>query len=183
MSAVWQYVAVCCCVLHCVAVHCIRVCGALMWTYCIHTAAGAVCTAVWCSVLQYGAVCCRVLPDIPMTYRGHTAHILWIHYGLATIDRLLKDISLFCRIQSLLSGSFAKETYNFKEPTNRNHPICGHTASHAVNLQCVAVCGSVLQCVAVRCSALIQYVCSMWTYCRQLPLIQLMQCVLQFAAA
>ena len=31
---------------------------------------------------------------------------------------------LFCRIQSLLQGSFAKETYNLKEPTNRSHPIC-----------------------------------------------------------
>jgi len=34
-----------------------------------------------------------------------------------------KMIGLFCRIWSLLLGSFAKETYNFKEPTNRSHPI------------------------------------------------------------
>jgi len=26
-------------------------------------------------------------------------------------------------MSSLLQGSFAKETYNFKEPTNRSHPI------------------------------------------------------------
>jgi len=44
-------------------------------------------------------------------------------YGLATISRLLKIAGLFCRIQSLLQGSFAEETYNFKEPTNRSHPI------------------------------------------------------------
>ena len=37
--------------------------------------------------------------------------------------RLLKMIGLFCRISSLLQGSFAKETCNFKEPTNRSHPI------------------------------------------------------------
>ena len=30
---------------------------------------------------------------------------------------------LFCRILSLLKGSFAKKTYNFEEPTNRSHPI------------------------------------------------------------
>ena len=30
---------------------------------------------------------------------------------------------LFCRISSVLQGSFAKETCNFKEPTNRSHPI------------------------------------------------------------
>jgi len=32
-------------------------------------------------------------------------------YGVATISRLLKVICLFCRISSLLQGSFAKETY------------------------------------------------------------------------
>ena len=47
-------------------------------------------------------------------------------YGVATISRLLSIIRLFCRIPSLLQGSFAKETYHFKEPTNRSHPIvCG----------------------------------------------------------
>jgi len=44
-------------------------------------------------------------------------------YGVATISRLLKIIGLFCRISFLLSGSFAKETYNFKEPTSHSHPI------------------------------------------------------------
>jgi len=48
---------------------------------------------------------------------------LWCDYGMATISRLLKIIGLFCRRQSLLLGSFAKETYYFKEPTNRSHPI------------------------------------------------------------
>ena len=42
-------------------------------------------------------------------------------YGVATISRLLKITGLFCRMQSLLSGAFAKETC--KEPTNRSHPI------------------------------------------------------------
>ena len=35
----------------------------------------------------------------------------------------LKRLGLFCRISSALLGSFAKETYNFKEPTNCSHPI------------------------------------------------------------
>jgi len=42
---------------------------------------------------------------------------------VATISRLLKIIGLFCRILSLSYGTFAKETNNFKEPTNRSHPI------------------------------------------------------------
>jgi len=44
-------------------------------------------------------------------------------YGVATISRLLKILGLFCRISSLLQGSFAKKTYNFKAPTHRSHPI------------------------------------------------------------
>jgi len=43
-------------------------------------------------------------------------------YGVVTISRVLKIIGLFCRISPLLWGSFAKETYHFKEPTNRSHP-------------------------------------------------------------
>ena len=42
---------------------------------------------------------------------------------MATFSRIDKIIGLFCRISSLLQGSFAKETYNFIDPTNRSHPI------------------------------------------------------------
>jgi len=44
-------------------------------------------------------------------------------YGVATISRLLKIIGFVGEYRSLLWGSFAKETYNFKEPINRSHPI------------------------------------------------------------
>jgi len=43
-------------------------------------------------------------------------------YEVATMSRLLTIMCLFCRILSLSYGSFAKETYNFKEPTNRSQP-------------------------------------------------------------
>jgi len=46
-----------------------------------------------------------------------------IHYGVATISRLLKITSLFCKRALLKRRYSAKETYNFKEPTNRSHPI------------------------------------------------------------
>jgi len=39
------------------------------------------------------------------------------------ISRLLLNIGLFWKIQSLLQGSFAKETYMFREPTHRSHLI------------------------------------------------------------
>jgi len=44
-------------------------------------------------------------------------------YEVATISRLLKIIGLLCRISSLLWGSFAKRTCNFKEPTTRSQPL------------------------------------------------------------
>jgi len=54
-------------------------------------------------------------------------------------------IGLFCRISSLLQGSFAKETYHFKEPTNRSHPIslfliphCGILGVHMITHVCVS---------------------------------------------
>ena len=42
---------------------------------------------------------------------------------MASISRLLKIIGLFCKraLQKRLYS--AKETYDFKEPTNRSHPI------------------------------------------------------------
>jgi len=42
---------------------------------------------------------------------------------VATINRLLKIIGPFCRISSLSQGSFAKETYNLKEPTNCRYSL------------------------------------------------------------
>jgi len=48
---------------------------------------------------------------------------VWKIYVVAMISRLPKIIGLFCSISSLLQVSFAKETYNLKEPTSRSHPI------------------------------------------------------------
>ena len=43
---------------------------------------------------------------------------------VAIISRLLKITGLFCK-RILLNRQYSvKETYNFKEPTNRSHPIC-----------------------------------------------------------
>jgi len=44
-------------------------------------------------------------------------------YGVATVRRIDKIIGLSCRISSLVQGSFAKETYNLIDPTNRSHPM------------------------------------------------------------
>ena len=39
------------------------------------------------------------------------------------ISRLLKIIGLFCKRAPRKRPIFSKERYNFKEPTNRSHPI------------------------------------------------------------
>jgi len=60
-----------------------------------------------------------------------TAHILesvskpLSAYGVATMSTLHKIIRLFCKRALWKRRYSAKETYNFKEPTNRSHPIWG----------------------------------------------------------
>ena len=56
-----------------------------------------------------------------------------ICYSVATISRLLTIIGLFCKRALHKRPILSKETYNFKEPTNRSHPISGYhifTESH-----------------------------------------------------
>jgi len=78
-----------------------------------------------------------LLPAMPIKFSRK-----W--YGVATISRLLKIMGLFCRISSLLYGSFAKETYDFKEPTNRSRPI-----------QCIDKGKTSVRCRQVFCKAVI----------------------------
>ena len=112
--SVLQYVAVCCSVLHCVAACC-------SVSYIPHTLRVLQCGAVCCSVLQCVVVCC-------------TVDMGWLRWVGS-----LKLIVLFCRIYSLLYGSFAEETCNFKEPTNRSHPVVyypkpKHSTTHSITL-------------------------------------------------
>jgi len=48
------------------------------------------------------------------------------------INRLLEIINLFCKTAQQKRLFFAKETYDFKEPTNRSHPISISIASKRV---------------------------------------------------
>jgi len=49
-------------------------------------------------------------------------------YGVATICRLLKITGLFCKRALQKRPIFCKETYDFKEPANRSHPIQRHSS-------------------------------------------------------
>jgi len=63
---------------------------------------------------------------------------------VATITRLLKMIGLFCKRALEKRLYSAKETYHFKEPTNRSHPIPhGESRTDTVRywfIVCVCVC-------------------------------------------
>jgi len=54
---------------------------------------------------------------------GHIVSTQSFRYEVATISRPLKIISLFCRISLYGTLALAKDTCNFKESTNRSHPI------------------------------------------------------------
>ena len=45
-------------------------------------------------------------------------------YGVATMSRRLQIVVLFCKRALSERRYSAKKIYNFKEPTNRSHPIC-----------------------------------------------------------
>jgi len=61
----------------------------------------------------------EMAPDtiILCTLRVYTAN-----YMRAKILHTAKDITIMCGMPCV-ECSFAKETYNLKEPTNRSHPI------------------------------------------------------------
>jgi len=48
-------------------------------------------------------------------------------YGVALVSRLLKNTGLFCKRALYKKGYSAKETYTFKEPADRSHPIFNPT--------------------------------------------------------
>jgi len=103
------HVCVCTCV--CVCVH-VCVCDWCEWQDPIASfgVCGGVCTCVRVCVCVYVCVCARA--RVWLMRIVNSRYKFW-----------LSMIGLFWRISSVLQGSFAKETYNFKEPTNRSHPI------------------------------------------------------------
>jgi len=66
-------------------------------------------------------------------------------YGVATISRMLKNIGLFCQRDLQKRPIFCKETYIFKHPTNRSHPIHESSASCRSKRESL-VCGTQYEC-------------------------------------
>ena len=56
-------------------------------------------------------------------------------YGVATMSRMLKNIGLFCKRDLQKRPIFCKETYIFKHPTHRSHPIISTLSPKAYFLQ------------------------------------------------
>ena len=63
-------------------------------------------------------------------------------HGVASSSRLLKTIGFFCKRALQKRRYSAEETYDFKEPTNRSHPI----PTSIVTCMCLYVCASVRKC-------------------------------------
>jgi len=74
-----------------------------------------------------------------VTYKYHCSH--FSYYGVARVSRIDKIVGVFCRISSLSQRSFAKETYDLINPTDRSHPIL-HCASVCFYCVCLCACAS-----------------------------------------
>ena len=92
--------------------------------------------------------------NVTMYRADYTAPLHKCSYGVATISRLPKITRLFCRISSLLQGSFTKEitkeTYNFKESTNRRHLIldrCETVCTQTMHFAAPYMCDMIHSCV------------------------------------
>jgi len=72
------------------------------------------------------------------------SHVTDMNYGVAMTSRLFKMIGLFCKRALQKRWYSAKETYDFKEPTNRSHHIVRSRilTSHVTlgTLPCALVC-------------------------------------------
>ena len=84
-------------------------------------------TATQCNTLQHTTIHCNT-PHVVVLKNQHIV----LSYGVAKISRLLKIIGLFCKRALQKRQYSAKETYNFKAPTNRSHTIsmCTFSSSY-----------------------------------------------------
>ena len=73
------------------------------------------------------------------------------------IYALVVSGALFRRISSLLWGSFAKETYDFKEPTNRSNPIHIYICSDYIHCS-IGILRKCL-CASLMCIHMYIYIC------------------------
>ena len=115
-----------CCYVSALLMCCGCVAGLQLFCFAVAVLLCCSCVVIFCCVL----LCCYSLPCFCCVAvllcccgASRSSGIASPQDGVSTISRLLTIIGLYCRIQSLLQGSFAKETFNLKEPTNHSHPI------------------------------------------------------------
>jgi len=123
-------VAVCCSVLQCVAV----CCSVLQ------------CVAVCCSVSQCVAVCCSVLRCVVIR-----CSVLWCNMRHVCFDGYCSTV------QGLLEQNQSSKPCTVLQYPSKQHATCACAPGRHIifeMLQCVAVHGSLLQCVAVCCGIL-----------------------------
>jgi len=79
-------------------------------------------------------------------------------YGVAMTSRLLRIIGLFGKRALYKTRYSAKETYKFKEPTNRSHPICIYLYVFVYVCICSRICWYMFVYVCI-CLYMFVYVC------------------------
>ena len=82
---------------------------------------------------ERGIVCIQGVQSLAFSQSVHIYICIYVRilswllqyvYEVASSSRLLKITGLFCKRALLKRRYSAKDTYDFKEPTNRSHPIC-----------------------------------------------------------
>jgi len=92
-------------------------------------------------------------------------YVVIYRYGVATCSRLHKIISLFCKRAPWKRRYSAKETCNFKEPSNRSHPILATRLNKREALMWVYVCVCVCVYVCMRvCVCVYTYMPMYWKW-------------------
>jgi len=142
---VYVYMFVCTCVAVFVRVY-VRVSACMRVLVCERLQV-YVCVFIPCSICVSSTPSCLFV-----IVRMHESVQIFPAYGVAAVGRIDKITGLFCRISSVLHGSFAKETYNLIDPANQSHPIDVSVPSSACTRLLHAHVRNTLQHVATHCN-------------------------------
>jgi len=106
------------------------------WIHCVYITCTNMCihTYIWCTLVVHRCERERACVSAFTPLR--------LSYGVASISRLLKIIGPFGKRALYKWRYSAKETYDFKEPTNHSHPIV-HILRHRMKRHELRVCACI----------------------------------------
>jgi len=126
-GAAYSYMYICVCVCFCVCIYLCACTRPPRERGCVHG-----CRCMSLCVCARTCVCvCMYACDFVCFYQDACKRKNV--YGVATISRMLKNIGLFCKRDLQKRPIFCKETYIFKHPTHRSHPIREQETTYTPN--------------------------------------------------